>query len=289
MARRKRPTEMSDPATHKGQLQRACLEQIELLRGQDALPTNSTFVYYNLKQAGFIYADGSELADHPRRTARQDVIDAVIHLREAKEVAWSDITDETRDVDEPYTYPSVLAGLHDQLAGIQLDPWPVMPTPMLITESRGVRSALRRVTEEYGVYVTSSNGQSRGHLMTDVLPRVQLGSTMLYFGDWNDAGRSIEANIRDTLEEEIGGSLDWTRLAIDPTQGIAPKITSDGRRTAHPKREESYECEALGVPRLRQILTEALDQLLPEPIDDVRGRADAEREVLRQYLADFDA
>jgi len=183
---------LSSPGTAKGRLQRACLEILRQHEAAGELPTSARFVYYELKQAGY------PLAHHGARRDDQDVIDAVMHLREAGEVPWEWLADETRSTDQTYADMSVREWVLGVLGSARIDPWDGLG-PVVITESRGVRAALRGVASRYAVTITSTNGQAGGFLRTDVAPLLLPGQDAAYFGDWNPAGSMIEANTRRVL------------------------------------------------------------------------------------------
>jgi len=78
-------------------LQRACLELLrEHERDEDGLPTNGRFVFYELEQRGIV----PKHYEGKRRQPRQDVSDALMHLRERGVIPWWWITDASRSLDE---------------------------------------------------------------------------------------------------------------------------------------------------------------------------------------------
>jgi hypothetical protein len=74
----------------------ACLKLLrEHERDEDGLPTNGRFVFYELEQRGIVpkQSDG-------KRQPRQDVADALMHLREHGIIPWWWINDPSRTLDE---------------------------------------------------------------------------------------------------------------------------------------------------------------------------------------------
>lgn len=278
---------LSAATTAKGSLQRACLEVLYRFADAGYLPTSSRFVYYDLKQASY------PLTHHDRRRDDQDVIDACSYLRQAGVIPWSWIADETRSIDTIHSANSVLQWSVDVLEQARLDPWSdEAPRPVIITESRGVRSVLRATALRYAVPITSCNGQVGGFLHTDVAPRMHPDTPVAYFGDWNPAGESIEGNVRRVLERKIDGDLAWHRLAITADQaegeGLPPKPAVDNRyKDGRP--HDSYEAEALGAGLLIELLASWLDDLIPEPITTVLERESIERERLLRQLRQWQA
>ena len=91
---------LSPPDTKAGKLQRACRELLREHERAGTIPTNVTFLFYELEQRGkvpkhYLDADGKKRA----RTPRQDVSDATMRLRELGLVPWWWIVDESRNVE----------------------------------------------------------------------------------------------------------------------------------------------------------------------------------------------
>jgi hypothetical protein len=272
------PGGLAPPGTAKGKLQRALLGLLARHEAEGALPTSTRFLYYELKQSGYL------LARHAARRDDQDVIDAVMAIREAGLVPWEWIADETRDVDAVLTAASVAEWVAEVLDQARLNPWGERPRPVVICESRGVRAALRATARRYAVPVTSTNGQCGGFLRTGVAPLIEAGNPVAYFGDWNPAGSHIEENTRSVLVR----AGRWERLAVTPEQaaslGLPPKPGTD-RRYRDGRPHESYECEALGQTGLAGLLDAWLAARLPAPIEGVQEREEAERAEVARVLA----
>ncbi len=265
---------LSAEATAKGQIQRACLDLLGQHNTDGTLPTSARFLYYELKQSGY------PLKEHRARRPDQDVIDAIMALRVAGAVPWEWLADETRSTDAGHVAASVRQWVLDMLDGAQISPWQDHPRPLIVCESRGVRAALRPVALNYGARITSTNGQAGGFLRTDIGPVLGPGHPVAYFGDWNPAGESIEANTRRVLEREAAGPLDWVRLAVTAGQAEAeglPAKPGTDKRYADGRPHDSYECEALGQRHLTGLLTGWLDAMLPAPLADVQEREAAQR------------
>ena len=89
--------ELSAPDSKAGKLQRACLALLQEHEREDTIPTNVTFLFYELEQRGvvpkhYLDATGSKRA----RTPRQDSSDATMRLREHGLVPWWWLVDESR-------------------------------------------------------------------------------------------------------------------------------------------------------------------------------------------------
>ncbi len=113
------------------------------------------------------------------------------------------------------------------------------------------------------------------------------GDPVEYLSDYGLAGNQIEENTRRVLEREIGGPLQWHRLA--PTkeqveQYDLSRIIKRDRRYKDGPPHEAVETEAISQRVLIEILRARLDALLPEPLEAVRERERAERGEIRSLL-----
>lgn len=136
------------------------------------------------------------------------------------------------------------------------------------------------------VQIAATNGQCAGFLHTDVAPALQSEGLVLYFGDLDRCGGDIEGNTRRVLETEVG-FLQWERLALTEAQVIEHKLPKIMKRDGRDGNErEAVETEALSQSVIVDILETRLNQLLPEPLEDVQARAEAERAIIQQVLED---
>jgi hypothetical protein len=154
---------------------------------------------------------------------------------------------------------------------------------MILTESRSLAGVLRDVAAEYLCPIAATNGQVGGFLRTDVAPWLTPGQRVLYLGDLDLSGGQIEENTRAVLEQLVGGALRWERLAITEQQvdtlGLRHlAIRKADKRYSPPRLHDAIETETLGQGLLVRILRERLDELMPEPLVDVRQREERQRQ-----------
>jgi hypothetical protein len=248
------------------------------------IPTSARFLFYELLMRLVV-----SKVQVGKRRPDQDMSDQLTRLRNAGDIKWDHIVDETRTVSDFTGAPSIREGVLAGLDYIVLDPWKGKP-PFVICESRSLAGVLRAVCAEYCVLVTSTNGQCRGFLHTKVAPRMFPGQHVLYFGDLDLCGGDIEGNNRRVLER-IVGELNWERLALTQEQVATyqlPLITKrdkrfKGERGVH----EAVETEALSQAVIVDILRTRLEELLPEPLETVQERAQVQRDRLEAYLQEF--
>ena len=249
------------------------------------LPTSNRFLFYELVQVGTL--DKSKT----RRTGRgadQDLSDASKWLRDEGLVPWDWIVDETRSLTEWEYADSVSAFVAESIEHARINCWNDSPPPLVICESRTFDGVLKRtVGPECLCPVTATNGQIGGFLHTNVAP-VLAGNDrpVLYVGDFDHQGAQIEANTRDVLVRKTG-KREWERIALTAAQVTAhklPVIEKTDRRYSPPRRHEAVEVEALGQGEVTALIRAALDARLPEPLQRVQEREQAERRAVAARL-----
>jgi hypothetical protein len=283
-----------DVTTQIGRLRRACYDKLLQHEQDGAIPTNGRFIFYELEQDGvipkaYLNADGTKRA----RTPAQNVADALLGLRKEGLVPWDWIIDETREISLWRSAKSLLDYVIDATEYARIDCWGARPAPLIICESRATKGVLERIAAEYLAPIAPTGGQCGGFLVTDVVPVLRANDReVLYIGDYEIGGPAdqIEDNTRRYLEKYAGRGIGWTRIALTKAQVEANArlldlvIEKTDRRTKPPRRYNAVECEAVGQIVLEQILRDALDRLLPEPLANVVVREAAEREALIRRL-----
>jgi hypothetical protein len=276
--------------TKTGKLQRACFALLTEHHEDGAIPTSGRFLFYELEQRGVI--PKTYLDDQGRKRPRQpsgDVADALTHLRQTGLVPWEWIVDETRTLTS-WSYAATVADYtRRSVDHARVDLWAGDPPPLLICESRSLAGVLREVASTYLVAITATNGQVGGHLHTSVAPTLTSKRQVLYLGDLEPgaAGEQIEDNTRRVLEEYE--PLVWERLALTPEQVDRYQlgrlaIEKLDRRYKPAKPYQAIETEALRQQVIVGIVQDRLDQLLPEPLDDVLVRERLQRAAVAALL-----
>jgi hypothetical protein len=281
---------LSRPDSHWGRMQRVVLQVLLEHEETGQIPTNGRFVFYELEQMGKVRKSGpGELrrggADDPRE---QDVIDALIYLRDHEVVPWDWIEDETR---QAYTFrlaSTVLDFVKDSIWYARINPWPGQP-PLLLVESRSLGGVLYDLCADYLVSIAATNGQVGGFLRTDVAPLLQGNNReVLYLGDWDPQGHDIEANTRRVLEQATRREIKWTRIAITQEQIRERGLTSiwkQDKRFKPAKWYEAWETEALGQAEIVRLVRDELDRLLlPLQLEAVLERERVQREQIAAIL-----
>jgi hypothetical protein len=259
-------------------------------REEGQIPTTGRFLFYEAVMAKLVEKDRKKRADGKKgRRPDQDLGDELTWLREHDDlVGWNEIVDRTRHISDYRGYPTVLDGVLTQLPLIGLDRWD-SHSPLVIVESESLAGLYQPLVESNRAVLIPIRGQaSSAQLFNDVLPYVQAGcDTVLYVGDYDKAGLDIENSARDRLERFCGHALKWKRVALTEEQVYdrerpLPLVDRYDRRD----RQTRQVCEAEAMPQaeLTRLLTEALDELRPAPLDEVHEREEAERTEIQRLL-----
>jgi hypothetical protein len=289
---------LSPSDTKAGKLQRACLDLLKQHEREGTIPTNVTFLFYELEQQGVVpkaYRDAS--GNKRPRTPRQDISDATMRLRECGLVPWWWLVDETRDVRTWRYAASAYDYMLETVPLTRIDCWDGQLPPFIVCEARATRGVLEHIVGDYLCPITATGGQCGGHLVTEIVPRLTNNERkVLYIGDCEERGPGdqIEANTRRYIEAHAGRMFTpdtWIKVALTPEQvARSPRL----RRLAINKLDHRYkparpykatECEAVGQAVLARMLRKVLDALLPEPLADVQLREERQRRKLRAALA----
>ncbi len=263
----------------EGQLKQDLLDLWREHKGTSTLPTNTRFLYYELVALGKV---SKEKKPGQKKEPYQYVCEALTFLRQNKYIPWEDIRDESRDITQPVAYDSIAEGVRVSVEYSRLKLWKGELPPMIITESRSLRSVLENLCDQYQTPLVSTNGSCGGFLHTDIGPALTNGQRILYFGDWDFQGGMIQANTKTVLTE-IVGSLLWENLALTEDQVRdfdLPVIQRYDNRTK--KYKPAVETEALGQIKIVALLQKRLSELMPDSrMRAVFRRENKEREALK--------
>jgi hypothetical protein len=272
----------SKPGSKKGDLRRAAHALLREHKRDRALPTSIRFLFYEAEQRGIVSKKRTG-----KRRPDQDFTDAVMWLRDRDIVPWEWIVDETREVTEWEYADTVREGVRESIRHQRIDCWDGEPPPLILCESRSLAGVLRRIAATYLCPIASTNGQVGGFLVTEIAPLLDEGRRVLYLGDHDWQGHQIEEATRERLEGQVGAIYEWERLALTEEQvedhDLARlAIRKTDNRYRPPREHDAIETEALSQTIIESILVERLDELLPEPLEDVQER---ERQQRRELLA----
>jgi hypothetical protein len=262
------------------------------------------------------------------RRGDQELHDALTILRDRELVPWAWLQDETRQSHSFSTAPSVLAYVKGAARNASLDRWDGKPAPQILCESRSLAGVLYSTAALYACPIASTNGQARGFLVNEIAPYLQADQRVLYLGDWDLCGNAIEEATRRTLVKHAAhwgtmyratelvrgvrrrrrtSSIEplWERVALTTAQ----VEELDARRAAEGlgsavirKRDDRFndgnggrgkffdavETEALGQGVIVGMLHDRLDELMPEPLEDVHERERVQQDAMADFLDTYE-
>ena len=289
---------LSAPDSKTGKLQRACLDLLQEHEREGTIPTNVTFLFYELEQRGVVPKHYLDAAGSKRpRTPRQDTSDATLRLRELGLVPWWWLVDESRKLTTWRYAASAYDYVAESVERVRIDCWRGEPPPLVLCESRATAGVLDGIASDYLTPISGTGGQCGGHLVNKAVPLL-VGNErkVLYLGDCEERGPGdqIETNTRRYIEEHAGRTFTdqtWIKVALTPEQVARSsrlrRLTIDklDHRYKPPRPYRAVECEALGQAVLERMLRRVLDRLIPEPLDRVQVREQRQRAEVRTALA----
>jgi hypothetical protein len=268
-----------------------------------AIPTDVTFVFYELEQRGIVPKKyegiNPRTGKEYKRTPRQDVSDALMYLREQRVIPWDWILDTVRVLHEWRYAATVLDYVRDTVPSARIDVWGGGEPPLIICESRATAGILDNLAYEYVVPITATGGQSGGHIVNSIVPLLQRNRPVRYIGDYELRGpaEQIEANTRRYIEKHTRREFrkdEWVKIALTQEQVNRSArlqrlaLVKLDKRYKPPKQYDAIECEALGQGVLVRMVRTHLDRMRRkrglEPIEQVREREEKQRERVAKAL-----
>ena len=187
--------DLSAPDSKKGKLQRACLALLQKHEREGTVPTNVTFLFYELEQRGVVPKHYLDAAGSKRpRTPRQDTSDATLRLRELGLVPWWWLVDESRKLTTWRYAASAYDYVAESVERVRIDCWRGEPPPLVLCESRATAGVLDGIASHYLTPISGTGGQCGGHLVNKAVPLL-VGNErkVLYLGDCESVVRAIRS------------------------------------------------------------------------------------------------
>ena len=126
------------------------------------------------------------LSDEAQRDAKLAKLDSVAL------VPWDWIEDETRTLDEWQTAPTVAEYVTGAVAYATIDRWNGQPAPLILCESRSLAGVLRGLAGLDACPLASTNGQTRGFLVSKVAPTLER-HLRFRWAHWEQDGASTKS------------------------------------------------------------------------------------------------
>lgn len=272
----------------------------ELASPDSDLPNNIRGIYYIGIGAGWWVKDTDRaaynLAQHRAKMAAdptlrpmkgkgkltsQYVSVAVQKLIDAGVIHPDDITDEFHSVYSSRGTTDLLRTVRNYARSATLDPWAPNPRPVLIAEGANDMTVVAPIGQDRRLTWVPLGGQAGRTHLRSLLALIDHDAPVGYIGDWNKAGRDIEAAAKRFLLAN-GWDSTWTRLLVTEADAatMPVQMVVDGRNG---QSEPSVESAAIRQSVQRQRITDWLAVLVP----DAPVANDSERAAIIAMLDDM--
>jgi hypothetical protein len=205
---------------------KATLELIEASQEILAIeaPTTVRAICYRLFTRGLIKNMG--------RAETNKVSRVLTEARERGEIRWSDVVDETRGVEQVYTWDSPDQIIDSAVRGYRRDYWQAQDHWVEVWSEKGtIRGVLKPVLDKYGVAFRVMHGFASATVVNDIAEDTQRSPkllTVLYVGDWDPSGMYMsEADLPGRLAQYGAESFEIHRTALtldDVSDGGLPSF-----------------------------------------------------------------
>lgn len=244
-----------------------------------------------------------------KRRSYREVVRLTGELREAGELPWGWIADNTRWVRRDQMHDSIEDALQTWAGAYRRDLWTTQPLRVEVwCESDSIAGVLHTVTRPEGLGLFVCRGQaSKTFVHEAVQTYEEIGKpvVILYVGDWDPTGLAIPLSLADRIDRygNNGPDVELIRVAVTSDDVASGRLVThdvNGRDTNYRRFAEharlvgldpqiAVEVEALPPEQLRRRLRFAIDGL----VQDVHAwnvaitAEESERELLRR-LAEGD-
>jgi hypothetical protein len=251
----------------------------------DANPQTVRQVFYALTVRGLIQKVEGEY--------KQTVIRLLTELREAGEIPFDWIADNTRWMRKPRTYTGLDACLKNTSHFYRRDLWAAMPVYVEVwCEKDALAGVLLEETEPYDVPLMVARGYSSVsflHSAAKAIEAREKPAFIYHFGDLDpsgvDAARDIKVKLRRYAPE---AEIHFSRPAVTREQVEEWNLPSRPTKTTDTRAKKfvgtSVELDAIPVQRLRDLVRECIERHVDrEQLAILRVAESSERETLIRW------
>lgn len=197
---------------------------------------------------------------------------------------WDAIEDRVRQPNKPSHWNGPRDIFNAAISGYRLDRWEGQTNFVeLWVEKDALAGVLEPVAKKHHITLMVNRGYSSQSAMYDAARRIWQASEcdehhILYLGDLDPSGEDMVRDIDERLNDMFGAACKVEKLAITPEQVMEfnpppqPAKTSDSRarRFIAEHGTESYEVDALPPVALREIINDALKDLVDhDPLHEI--------------------
>jgi hypothetical protein len=251
----------------------------------EANPQTVRQVFYALTVRGVIKKDECEY--------KQTVIRLLTDMREAGEIPFNLIADNTRWMRKPTTYTGLDACLKATSHFYRRDLWAAMPVYVEVwCEKDALAGVLLEETQPYDVPLMVAKGYSSIsflHSAAKMIEAVGRPAHIYHFGDLDpsgvDAARDIEAKLRRYAPD---AEIHFSRPAVTRQQVAAWNLPARPTKTTDTRSKKfvgtSVELDAIPAQQLRGLVRECIERHVDkEQLAILRVAETSERETLTRW------
>lgn len=254
-----------------------------------AHPTTVRGVCYRL------FVDG--VIDSMAVSNTQKVSRLLVDAREAGDIPWEWIVDETRDLERAHSWRDPAAYVRTVRHSYRRDFWDLQPHRVEVWSEKGtIRGVLKPVLDEYGVGFRVMHGFGSATALYDVAQNTENDRALhvLYVGDFDPSGMCMsERDLPERLKRYEGNHVLVSRIALvrGDTKHLPSFPLADKRRDPRSKwfgqryGNRCWELDAMDPNDVRDRVRGAIDNLI-EPLAWERCviAQEAEQQSLEQVL-----
>ena len=154
-------------------------------------------------------------------------------LRENDTLPWDWISDNTRWVRQPNMYLSAEDAVDQWVGNYRRDLWADQPTNVEVwCESDSIAGVIAPITHRYGLGLYVCRGQSSKGFVREAAEAYRHDGRpahVIYAGDWDPSGLSIENAVKERMHRYGGEGLDIRFNRV----GVTASDVRSGRFTSH--------------------------------------------------------
>ena len=226
---------------------------------QQHLPQSTRQIFYQCLDPNRIASVDKSDAGY-RRVQR-----AVLDMRRSRLIGWEHVVDGTRSTTHNGTHVSGLADFLDTYRDLYtLNLWASKDRRIeLWCESRGFEASMQPVAERYRINTVAFGGQPSDSLLFNLAERlnrhVRAGqqTLVLYAGDLDAAGMTIEEKAREKLEAQWNCVPDWARILVNQDQVAAYNLPTD-------ESGKAVQAEAVPITVAQDLIRDAIKTFISE-------------------------
>jgi len=220
----------------------------------------------------------ADLIPNMSKNATNAVSRMLTKAREAGEIEWSWIVDESRAAEHARRWSSTDAIINAAVRSYRRDYWQDQPLQMEVWSEKGtVRGTLGPVLDKYGVTFRVMHGYASATVINDIATASTASEKpliALYVGDWDPSGKHMSDVDLPRRLDEYGAEVALDRVALQERDlARLPSFDPDSKATDPRYRwfrenvgTRCYELDAMPPPELRSRIESEIRRYIDLPL-----------------------